>query len=158
MPTMVLTTVHTPVEEEGTPVHHFYTSSSSTPAQALCDAEETRYSSDSPSFMDDSIPVSLESSKEDLSEESCVEQFISDTCGCKTGPGQSACSTLLTRETIVKCRQDNLELASNELDLVVLGQIRVHHSVSSQSTPCLSRHKTSGMRQVIILHTWSTSL
>ena len=99
--------------------------------------------------MDINLPVSLESSKEDLNEKDRIEKYISDTCSCETGPGHSSCSTLLTRERIEKCRcrRDNLELPRDELDLVVLGQICALCSVSSQPTPRLSHHKTSGLRQ-----------
>ena len=68
--------------------------------------------------------IDFEESLEDRCESESIEAFISNTCGCKTGPQCSPCSSILTRDTIATFRSVNSELSKDELDLVVLAQIR----------------------------------
>lgn len=53
-----------------------------------------------------------------------------------------------TRETVERCRQDNLELLSDELDLVVLAQIQAHRSTAFQPIVHTTHHKVSAFRPV----------
>ena len=86
--------------------------------------------------------VSIESSYEDVRESSIVNSFITKTCGCKYGPGSTPCTAFLNRTTIEKHRADNMELSKDELDLVVLAQIRAHRKTSDQETLRSSHHAT----------------
>ena len=67
--------------------------------------------------------VHLEDSLEDISETGSIEAFINNTCGCKIGPKSSPCSKLITKDTIVKFRNENMELSNDELDLFILAQV-----------------------------------
>ena len=81
-------------------------------------------------------PVSLESSMEDTCEQACVEAHV----GARLVLG-----SLLVLACCLKnvYRQDNLEVSRDELDLLVLGQIRAHHSVASSTAPSSSRQSSS---------------
>ena len=86
--------------------------------------------------------VLLESSLEDVSEEQLLNKFVFEGCGCKFGPKSSQCCHFLETSVMSKCRQDCLQLDSNELDLVVLSCIQSHLSLSDQATQCSSHHDT----------------
>ena len=77
--------------------------------------------------------VDLEISTEDRTE------FIRDGCDCSKAP---KCSNMLTKETIIKCRQESLELTKDELDLVVMAQIRSLRSTHEQPTYRTSHHSS----------------
>ena len=64
--------------EPATPVRLFHPSTTSTPAQTVSGAQRTSYTPTSPTFLEEDTPVSFESSREDLSENNKVEQFIRD--------------------------------------------------------------------------------
>lgn len=61
--------------------------------------------------------VDLEESFEDGQE---AEHSLGTHVGRKVGPNKSPCSKLLTKETIMKFRNENMELTKDELDLVIL--------------------------------------
>lgn len=84
----------------------------------------------------------LELSMEDSDEFGAVDEFIGTGCGCKHGPGESQCSFFLAKKTTETCKQYNLELTRDELDLVVLAQIRAHHNKEIQAT----HHSTGSFR------------
>ena len=67
--------------------------------------------------------MDIDHSMEDKNEQECVDSFVCSTCGCKLGPQGSTCSCSLTKETIEKCRADNVELSRDELGMVILAQI-----------------------------------
>ena len=73
------------------------------------EVEQPSQSSFDTSVSSQATPVSHEISKEDLTEQEVIDRCMNTPCGCKTGPKQSCCSAMLTRETVEKCRQDNLE-------------------------------------------------
>ena len=82
-----------------------------------------------------------------MCEQACVDRFMRDTCGCKTRPRQSPCSTcsLLSKEQL---KSVGKELSRDELDLVVIGQIRAHRttrSVASSTAPSSSRQRSLSM-------------
>lgn len=58
-----------------------------------------------------------------ISEQSKVQKFYADTCKCKLGTDEKACSLSLTVDEFVDCRNNCIELSSAELDLVILGII-----------------------------------
>ena len=87
--------------------------------------------------------VFLEISLEDVSEEQLLKKFVSEGCGCTFGPKNSQCCHFLERSVMSKCRQDCLQLDSNELDLVVLSCIQSHFSLPDEATQRSSHHDTS---------------
>ena len=107
----------------------FQPATTSTPA--LGGAESFSLSED-PDF---EASVNFDHNMEDESwAQKSVEDFIRSTCGCKLGPRDSPCSSFLSKQTIEKCRADNLELSRDELDLVILAQIRAGRTMDSYST------------------------
>jgi hypothetical protein len=120
----------------------FEPAATSTPA--LGGVESLSLSED-PSF---EASMNYDHSMEDESAQKCVEAFVRSTCGCKLGPRDSPCSSFLTKETIEKCRADNLELGKDELDLVILAQIRAGRSVDSQRTLRNSHHEKTTNRSM----------
>lgn len=109
---------------------------SSTPLAETCESTST-------SPMLEASRIDVETSLEDTSERESVETFITSTCGCKIGPKSSPCSSVLSRDTIVKYRMESLELTRDELDLVVLAQIRACRSVASQPSSRRTNHEKS---------------
>ena len=83
--------------------------------------------------------VDLDISAEDKTEEERIEMFIRDGCDCSQAP---KCSNILTKETIMKGRQESLELTKDELDLVVMAQIRSLRSIHEQPTSRTSHHSS----------------
>ena len=71
-----------------------------------------------------------------------MHDFVTKSCGCKYGPGSTPCSAFLNKATIKRHREDNLELSKDELDLVVLAQIRAHRKTADQETLRVSHHET----------------
>ena len=90
---------------------------------------------------DSGSPTLLESSLEDVSEEQLIGKFLAEGCGCRYGPKSSQCCYFLERALINKCRQDCLQLDSDELDLVVLSCIHCHLSLPDQPTQRVSNHR-----------------
>ena len=70
-------------------------------------------------------------------ERSKVQAFYSETCKCKMGMGEMACSATLSLDDITECRNNCSELSSAELDLVILGII--HSSLNCSETSISSR-------------------
>jgi len=61
-----------------------------------------------------------------------VHAFYSETCQCKMGMREMACSAMLSLDDVTECRNNCNELRSAELDLVVLGFI--HSSLNCDET------------------------
>ena len=70
-------------------------------------------------------------------ERSKVQAFYSETCKCKMGVGEMACSATLSLDDITECRNNCSELSSAELDLVILGII--HSSLNCSETSISGR-------------------
>ena len=70
-------------------------------------------------------------------ERSKVQAFYSETCKCKMGVGEMACSATLSLDDITECRNNCSELSSAELDLVILGII--HSSLNCSETSIYGR-------------------
>ena len=86
----------------------------------------------STSFVNEASDVDLERSREDALEVESVETFIKSTCGCKLGPKSSPCCTVFTKEAIERYRAESLELSRDELDIVILAQLRACRTVQNQ--------------------------
>ena len=71
---------------------------------------------------DDSISE-VDMSTSDQSEAERVEEFFSESCGCKLGPKNTPCPSALCKELGVT-RNDCIQLERSELDLVVLAQFQ----------------------------------
>ena len=52
-----------------------------------------------------------------------VKSFVTTTCGCTLGPNKQSCSRLFTESVMIELRSQCLELTSEELDLVILGNL-----------------------------------
>ena len=98
------------MEHPVTPVRQSEPMCSSTPVSESFEVEQPSQSSFDTSVSSQAMPVSHETSKEDLTEQEVIDRFMNTPCGCKTGPKQSCCSAVLTRETVEKYRQDNHKL------------------------------------------------
>ncbi len=85
--------------------------------------------------------VDLDRSLEDISEAESTETFIANSCGCKMGPKNSPCSKLLTKNTIVKFRNESIDLPKHELDLVILAQIRACRTTDTQPNSSETHHE-----------------
>ena len=59
-----------------------------------------------------------------MTERAKVQKFYAETCKCKLGPDETACSLTLTLDDFVESRNNCKELSSTELDLVLLGTIQ----------------------------------
>lgn len=59
-----------------------------------------------------------------LSERAKVQKFYSETCHCRLGADEKACSLTLTLDDFADSRNNCRELSSTELDLVILGTIQ----------------------------------
>ena len=59
-----------------------------------------------------------------MTERAKVEKFLEETCHCKLGEDEKACSLSLTINDFIESRNNCLELSSTELDLVILGIIQ----------------------------------
>lgn len=59
-----------------------------------------------------------------MTERMKVEKFYEETCHCKLGEGEKACSLSLTINDFFESRNNCKELSSTELDLVILGIIQ----------------------------------
>ena len=66
-----------------------------------------------------------------------VQAFYSETCKCKMGLGEMACSATLNLDDVTECRNNCNELSSAELDLVILGII--HSSLNCNETSISGR-------------------
>ena len=97
------------------------------------------FSSLKDSFSDIESGTDVESSVEDRTEEELTEGFIKGGCDCS---GTPKCSDILTKEAIIKCRQECMELTKDELDLVVMSQIRSLRSNPEQLTSRSSHHSS----------------
>ena len=67
--------------------------------------------------------VEIESSFEDRTEQVKVDDFLSESCGCKLGPHHVACSSVVSKGAIVHTRNNCLQMTRVELDLVIMAQI-----------------------------------
>lgn len=108
-------------------------------------AEMSESSPDISNIMNDSTLSSTSANEFDLSisdqgEAERVEEFFSETCGCKLGPKSTPCSSLLCRELLVTRRNDCIQLESSELDLVILAQLQALRAHSDQP---LTEHLSS---------------
>ena len=59
-----------------------------------------------------------------MTERAKVEKFYEETCRCKLGEDEKACSLSLTINDFIESRNNCKELSSTELDLVILGIIQ----------------------------------
>lgn len=134
----------------------FLPSAASTPRASAVSALSLSSYEDSSNGNRTVCEVSIESSYEDVRESSIVDSFITKTCGCKYGPGSTPCTAFLNRATIEKHRADNMELSKDELDLVVLAQIRAHCKTSDQETLRSSHYATKDDKSRS--HQWSKNL
>ena len=71
---------------------------------------------------------------EDKDEETIINSFLRDGCGCKLGKNNTCCSTMFQEDELIVIRSNNLQLTNDELDLVVMAQIRSAHNTRSSTS------------------------
>ena len=81
-------------------------------------------SSESDTELDQDEEFNIDSSETDLSEKAKVNAFYSNTCQCKFGENEQACSRSITISDFLDSRNNCHELSSMELDFVILGAIQ----------------------------------
>ena len=81
-----------------------------------------------PPCVENNMSVEIESSFEDQSEQSKVEHFLGQSCGCKLGPKGATCSSVVSKQAIVQTRNNCLEMTARELDLVIMAQINAQRT------------------------------
>jgi len=64
--------------------------------------------------------VEIKSSFEDRTEQVKVDDFLSESCGCKLGPHHVACSSVVSKGAIVHTRNNDLQMTRVELNLVLI--------------------------------------
>ena len=79
--------------------------------------------------------VETKASLDDQSEQAKVEQLIRESCGCQLGPHGVACSGAVSKEAIVLTRNNCLQMARKELDLVVMTQINALRTPAAHRSP-----------------------
>ena len=60
----------------------------------------------------------------DTSEVEKVSLFFDKGFGCKLGPKNSSCSSVIARDLAVQCRNNCQQLESSELDIIVMSQLQ----------------------------------
>ena len=75
-----------------------------------------------------------------------VASFLSTTCGCHVGLNEQACSNMFTEAVMFEARSECMELASDLLDMFVLGNLNAH-TKDSNGKRCRSNYYFKG-RQV----------
>ena len=88
--------------------------------------------------------VKIKSSFEDRTEQVKVDDFLSESCGCKLGPHHIACSSVVSKVAIVQTRNICLQMTRVELDLVIMAQINALRTQASDQPP--SQHGHGGFR------------
>ena len=76
--------------------------------------------------------VDIESSFDDQEEKTAVERFIVETCKCQTGPGKTACSSQLSRETVELTKNNCRQVTREQLDLVIMAQVNALRTIASK--------------------------
>ena len=66
--------------------------------------------------------VEMEASLDDQSEQAKIEQLLRDSCNCQLGPYAGPCSSAVSKEAIVPCQNNCLQMARKELNLAVMAQ------------------------------------
>ena len=70
----------------------------------------------------------IESSFKDQSEQMKVDHFLAKSCGCKLGLQGAACSSVVSKQVIVRARNNCLQMTNHELDLVIVAQINAQRT------------------------------
>ena len=65
----------------------------------------------------DSIPILCD-------EESMITSFLEKTCGCQLSPVNIPCSSKFSKESIQSSRDSCAELSHNELDILIMAQLK----------------------------------
>ena len=73
-----------------------------------------------------------------------MDDFLSESCGCKLGPHHAACSSVVSKVAIVQTRNNCLQMTRVELDLVIMAQFNALRTQASDQPP--SQHRQGGFR------------
>ena len=74
--------------------------------------------------IDHEVEGDVEVLEDGRAERDKVQHFYTETCKCKLGGEEKACSTTLTQDDFIESRNNCYKLSSTELDLVILGIIQ----------------------------------
>lgn len=88
-------------------------------------------------------------SNEDKKEERAIERMFGSVC-CSLGPKKAACWVQYDRKAVIHARQQSLELAKDELHLVILGNIQAGKS-SSHLFPTHPHSPTANSRRTAFI-------
>ena len=78
--------------------------------------------------LNDYSDFAFDFSEADIFERSKVEAFIRETCCCTVAEQGKPCSSTITNQEFIDCRNKCTELTPTELDMVLLGTI--HRSIN----------------------------
>ena len=96
--------------------------------------------------------MDLDRSMEDEKEERVIKTMFEGMC-CSLGPKKGACWTQFDRKAVIHARQQSLELAKDELDLVILGNLQAGRS-SSHLFPTQPDSPTTNSRRTAIHYSY----
>ena len=67
-------------------------------------------------------------------EESMITSFLEKTCGCKLSPVNHPCSSKFSKESIQSSRDSCAELSHNELDILIMAQLKSGTDKNNRTT------------------------
>ena len=96
--------------------------------------------------------MDLDKSMEDEKEERVNKRMFDSVC-CSLSPKKGACWTQFDRKAVIHARQQSLELAKDELDLVILGNLQAGRS-NSHLFPTQPDSPTTNSRRTAIHYSY----
>ena len=101
---------------------------------------------------DEDEEFDFDSSETDLSEKAKINTFYTNTCNCKLGESDQACSRSLSLSDFTDSRNNCHELSSTELDFVILGAIQSSLNCSNVSVSGRSEKNRKQLRMTFFYH------
>ena len=109
-------------------------------------------SSESSEEPDEDEEFNFDSSETDLSEKAKINALYTNTCNCKLGESDQACSRSLSLSDFMDSRNNCQELSSAELDFVILGAIQSSINCSDVSVSGRSEKNRKQLRMTFFYH------
>ena len=109
-------------------------------------------SSESGEEPDEEEILNFDCSETDLSEKAKINTFYTNTCNCKLGENDQACSKSLSLGDFMDSRNNCHELSSTELDFVILGAIQSSINCSDVSVSGRSEKNRKQLRMTFFYH------
>ena len=101
---------------------------------------------------DEDGEFNFDSSETDLLEKAKINAFYTNTCNCKLGESDQACSRSLSLSDFMDSRNNCQELSSAELDFVILGAIQSSINCSDVSVSGRSEKSRKQLRMTFFYH------